>query len=1644
MACKIEIKKSIENSIDKQLPNREAVMSKEAAQSIVNYLNNLWTSAISKITMYSSQGGYKVLINDLTDAVDKEYKRQTDAEKEFERDVDFFNGDEALYEQEQKEESVDETFLQKKDSVRTITSKANSKTIAAVKDFLNRIGVEYKSVSDIYVKGVKLDENAIANITQRIIEVIDGKESESLPEEAMHFLVEIVQQTNPTLFNQLLKEVNNYQLTKDVFADYSKDPLYQTKDGKPDVIKLKKEAMAKILVETIIKRNEGLTEKPELLAKTQSLFGKIINWFKSLFVKSGFDKLAMDVLSGKNLGTAEDIVVNQEEEDLIFLQKSQPSQDDVYQSIKDSSKTIEKRGQDGYFINDKKVPRVTDIVSSWYERRSKSRDITKSEFQKAEDDLKAEKGTAGHEDIEFAFSRFVDENGYLRDEYLEDGEYVSVLNPKDGNKMYSLLKKNLQERLESFPEGTRFLSETIVYSPKRNVAGTIDFIAVEPDGKINILDWKFMTLNTKRYEDVPWYKVNSWQIQMEEYKAILSDLLKVKDNSFRQTRMIPIRAIYSGSNEKEKALPKLLELELGSVNVQEIEEDYLLPVGLEKETTGVKKIDDLLEKLNNVYKKLSEKKALPSEKATKAEQLNSLFYAIRQLQIKQNIKPLVEQTIILNKQIQIIIDEYNDKFKGKDPNSFSEKEINEFSKTLELGREAIQTYEDLDIELKFLFRGELDEETKQLKSDLRDAVDESREYANDLAEIDKEFTEEIIAMSEGVENLSAPEKVVKGLTKFFGTTSTIQLKALQVLYKKANKTFAYASMEVQEEAEKLKTLRENYLKWANSKGIPTKNIFNYIKKENKNELIDQFDKTFYNELKNNIAKKDINWIKDNVNIDEYTEYLKGKKEKEIEFIKNKTRTGTEERIKQDIKRELTKVEELYSLSGESTLGWLLYDDVKKFPKKKWESEEWRQLTLPENKPAKDFYDYIKERNEYYESIGYISAKQARVFLPWVKKGLAEKMIFGGQFKIGEEFLKNISIDEDEVGYGQIDPISGKPIDTIPTYFTREFTNEEYSEDLFKTMALYNQYAIKFKYLTEIDAQARALIRTERNKQSIATSVFGKTRYEDGVLKKINDNSENTKLLESMVKAIVYQQRFIDNEAFDIILGRLNNFGETLNEKLGVKVFPQNLSRREISLNKTVNQLNNTFQLNALGLNLLSSLSNYFGGTSQSVINAGTYFTKRDHLSTQTWVLQGKMMGGEDRDKALAAIKYFMPFTEDFNRDIPNDLTVGKFNDQTIQDFLMILMRNGDAAVQTINFYSFLRNAIVVDGEIKNVREYLRSTDEYKNFYSGTKEERDLRSSKFEEDVKKLIAEKGVLNVSELKDGKLEIPGVDRKSQSVIEFRRKVQQFTSDALGSLTEENKRLINLNVYGSSFMVFKNWIPRLVDVRFGELKYNSAADAYEWGRTRTVAKIVSQDLLRSLNNLKNSLVGNEQGIEFIRKLYEQKRDDYERDTNKELKMTEDEFITLVRQNLKNQLVDVLFYATLFALSLAAKALLPDDDEDPMVKNQAKFILKATDKFKDEIGYFYNPTSILSLASQGLFPSLSLIDNYKKVFLNSISELYGLVVQDDELVEDNQVIKYLMRSFPISNQFASYLPMFYPELAKDLGIRMQGQYGIR
>ena len=1665
MPCKIEIRKTIDKNIADKTQNDFRGFTEKQARNIAININSLWGN-IASITQSTGEGGWRILTSRIDDAVNREFDKQKNAENSFERDLDFFNGDIALFEQEKKQElpsitaieedPLEAPMLQLKE---TESSTASPKTLALVKDFVKRIGVDIKQMQSIVVNGEKQDANGAALIMQNLIQVIEGTEDVSLSEEAMHFAVEIIKQTNPSLYKTLLKEINNYALYKQVLADYGSDPNYQGKDGKPDILKLKEEAIAKILVETIINQNEGSTEKPELLAKTQSFWSSMVEWFKGLFMKSGFDRAAMDIISGKEIGTVEDI---RAEEGKVFLQKSK--QEDAIDKIREidtrlTKKEVDVNGEkeERYFLDGvtQIARRVSDEIKDWYRRRFNGGEILKTEEAKAVDDLKMEKGTAGHADFEYLVRGLndgrggvlVDENGLLRadEDILDDSGYVPQMDPNDPDReVYETLKENLLERLKSFDKGTVFLSEMQIFDPKSNKAGTIDLMAITPKGIVNLLDWKFMAI-ADSVEDIPWYKVAAWKNQMDQYKTMLINSYGIKEEQFDQTRMIPIKVKYDEGNMKQKILPKLLGIEIGAVDPKDITDAYLVPVGLEDEKTNNRKVDALLKKLNADYRKLSEKTVLPSEKKNKAEQLNALFSAIRQLQMRQNLKPLLEQAKVFNLSIEGLMERFEKNWVGNDPKSFSEKEVSAFEKEISDAEKALNTYTTLDIDLSGLFKNN---EDADLKKDLSATVEKARLLNSELRAISTEFVRDFIGKAEGVEDVVKEEKTISGFAKWWSDTATIQLNSANILFRKANRALTLTTYDTIDQSKKLQTLKDKYNTWAKGKGLTNKNYFNILKKKGTNELIDEYQSDFYKELQKRINSKDpdlFKWVKDNINISEYNAFLKEEiaSEKTRIIEKYKDREQSDEN-NQKMENELNKVDKLYNTSTPTAAGWYQYELIKKFPKEKWQTAEWKELHAPQNQVALDFYNYIRERNEYYRSIGYLGRGEDRTFLPWVRKSLVEKIVMGGKISVGEQFLRSISMSEGDVGYGKIDPHTGKPIDTIPKYFITEL-QEEASEDLFKNMALYNEMAIKFKYLSEIEDQALALIKLERNKETIRVSTFSRTQYKNGKIDVSPDNSKNADLIESMVKGIIYGQKYLQNDNFDQALATFGKLGEKVNTKIGFKLFPEGLEGRKVSLNKSIDTLNRMFQTITMGLNLTSATSNLFGGTAQSIINSGKYFTPSDYLATEAWI-NSKMLGlgnTEYQKKTIGALEYFLPLTENYNREFAKKLSLNKLSQENIQDALFLMMRQSDKHVQTVNFFSFLKNSIVQNGEVVNVREFLKKSPEYVNFYEGTMEQRKAREAKFEEDVKRLIEEKGVLKLGEIVDNEFVIPGVDRRSESVIVLRRKVQQLTKDALGNMTDDSRRLIDMNIYGNSFMMFKRWIPRLVDVRVGGLKYNSASDAYEWGRMRTVYGVIAKDVLGSLGNLRNTLVGNEKGVNFMREMWEKKKADYERETGKVLDMTESEFMDLVRRNVKSQIRDLMFFLVMIGLFLALKANAPDDDEDPAVKNQYKFMLRAVDKLKDEIAYFYNPANLLQLVSRGLFPSAGLLKNFGKVVENFMLEIFGLVLQNDEWVESATPIKYLMKQFPVSNQLVQYLPLFAPELAKDLGIKTQSRSGF-
>ena len=115
-----------------------------------------------------------------------------------------------------------------------------------IKDWLGKVGIQYNSVEKIYrVDGTEIDAVAKANVLTGILEVVEGKRGiDTLPEEAGHFIVELLGDEHP-LVKVMMSKVINYQVYKDVLNS----PYAEEYNG--DETKLRKEAVGKLIAQVM-------------------------------------------------------------------------------------------------------------------------------------------------------------------------------------------------------------------------------------------------------------------------------------------------------------------------------------------------------------------------------------------------------------------------------------------------------------------------------------------------------------------------------------------------------------------------------------------------------------------------------------------------------------------------------------------------------------------------------------------------------------------------------------------------------------------------------------------------------------------------------------------------------------------------------------------------------------------------------------------------------------------------------------------------------------------------------------------------------------------------------------------------------------------------------------------------------------------------------------------------------------------------------------------------------------------------------------------------------------------------------------------------------------------------------------------------
>src|SRR5690606_23881458 len=207
---------------------------------------------------------------------------------------------------------------------------------------------------------------------------------------------------------------------------------------------------------------------------------------------------------------------------------------------------------------------------------------------------------------------------------------------------------------------------------------------------------------------------------------------------------------------------------------------------------------------------------------------------------------------------------------------------------------------------------------------------------------------------------------------------------------------------------------------------------------------------------------------------------------------------------------------------------------------------------------------------------------------------------------------------------------------------------------------------------------------------------------------------------------------------------------------------------------------------------------------------------------------------------------------------------------------------------------------------------------------------------------------------EEKDGKLDYK--DLTAEELEKFRAIVVNVGDTIVGNTPRDDLRLYQLHVAGKALGMFRSWIPRTVDTRFGELRKNKELGTYELGRYRSFFNQVINKQWRPLiwETIRGFGVfgyGGKFGqttIEHAKSLW---ADAVIKDPK--LKISQEEYVEIHLANLRSNMLEIYLVGTLTAMIM----LLRGDDDEPLEQGSLrKYAYQQMDRIRSELSFYFNP----------------------------------------------------------------------------------------
>lgn len=1521
-------------------------------------------------------------------------------------------------------------------------SVADDQTIANVKKAIDQMGIslmtlaEYAKNSDIDTKSI----NGLADLTKNIIAIAEGKEAEALTEEMVHVATAILEQVDPRLVTEMISKIDRFKIYKQVFEQYKNNPKYQLENGKPNIRKIKKEAVDKLIAEVIINNSSDIEQFPELQAEEnvslmQRFWNAILDFFRVQYGKSDisiFEKAAGKIMEG--VGT-----VDQIQGEGVYLQQSTAPVNEMFDTLKDYNKRInllpatstEKR----HYTFD-----GTRVATSVTEKAKGKVTWETTEYQQKIYDQMKDWGIVGHTYVEqYLNSALIDENGFARPEALVVN--IDTILPE---KVQIVLNSYLKELVNSYAPGTRFITETKMVNtkPKGMIASTIDLIAIEPNDvtgfKMDIYDWKFTSINKEKEEDVPWYKQDEWKVQMGEYAQMMYNI-KVKPNQIRRARMIPFSVKYDPTVKGDWSSDlKLTAVEIGKFDNVKESKLYLLPVPLDLESSGNKLVDELVRSLKQQYTKLRKSNVPTADKPAKKLQLKQLAKAIRKLQMTLNFDPISNvMSTFLNNAAKVY-----KTFEDVDYDNMTAKDIEQKLGELIKFKATASKFIDVDKIFTSMFdEKEMSDEEKKILTNLEKRSASVKRMIAKFNVLQEDYIVHI-ALKTGLseEDVRSAEKPItsfieKNLIEASKLSSSLIKLATNLMLKSRSLATKKASDKIDEYFVKLAALEKEAAKMG-------KSAFDMIGKvENGNlTFVKKISKKFYESFDKAVNDKDKDFFLKNMDVEEFKRRAKEIIEKgEAEFDEVLFFSDPEAN---DIERNYQKRQLRGSLDidAKDFNGYQSYQFQTLFKElmkqENFLSEDYKEMS--KNAAALDVWKFFTQLNEHARKMGYLTDK-GNSFFPLIEAAFFQKVSQTGD-AIGQarDFFKDLyTIDPNEENtYAKFDEETRAVRKEIPKLFTRTNKSvDQLSKDLTKVGVLWIKSLMEYEEANNLENLLVTLLSVEKQKGQVAVNpATGKIIRKAGEIVVEKDKSVNADILEVIINDYLYGIREDDTSFFNIGL-------DTVTSKFITDEAKRN--EKTVSIKKGFDNMNVLTQGLAVGLKYLIAIPNYFGVNFQAFINSGNMYTFSEYMKNQAKVV-GDTVGApflSTIEKGL--IDMFIPLNEgiDAEKQRQRAIKEGKYaqwiSSWSFNDVMMSTNSFPERKLQIVNALSFLQNTMLVDGKLVNIRQYVSAQDRgrYKLSYE---ERRQIEATK-EERINKLKAEKSLVNVAKIENGNIVVDGLTQ--EAIADYRVAMIEYNRDLSGQMNNDNKAGYRRDTIFKSAMMFKGWIPKQVSLRTLDIYKNLETNEWQYGRARVFTKVLVDQGFKTISTIRNILAGNDEGLAYMNAMLEAKKEAYREKEGKELNITEEEFYDLVRREVSNQMKELGLLLGLLALLISAKAAAPDEDDDEYTKNRYKFWAKALNKITDEVRFYYDPASVEAITSGNIIPQVGLLTKVGKAIGAIEEETRGRLTGNQELIDKSYPTKYTLNLIPGGSQFINeWLPLISPEFAKEMGIRVSSE----